>query len=455
MIGAYELVSIVLSIFILWGIRMMSSPKTAVRGNQIGAGAMLLAVIVVLVYNKIIDTPILWLAIIIGGSIGYFIAKRVKMIQMPQLVALLNGLGGGASSLVALVEIFERYGKMPTFGQFTSLLALIVGSITFSGSLIAAGKLDRRISQRPVIIQGHSLISNSILAILVLIAILGSVIRIFGIKILAVLAVILSLGYGIMFAIRIGGADMPITISLLNSCSGLAGAICGFTLGDPLLVAVGAIVGASGIILTQIMCKAINRSLLDILKGTNLEDNKRTHPEVKPESKEQPKSIKRSPEDILKDAEKVILVPGYGMAVAQAQTQVKALYDTLESQGKEVKFAIHPVAGRMPGHMNVLLAEVDIPYDKLREMDNINPEFSKTDVAIIIGACDVVNPAANTAEGTPIYGMPVLKVEEAKDVIVCNLDTKPGYSGVENSLYTMPNVHLILGNAAETLKQLM
>ncbi|MDD4569271.1 MAG: NAD(P)(+) transhydrogenase (Re/Si-specific) subunit beta [Tepidanaerobacteraceae bacterium] len=459
MIGTYEVVSIVLSILVLMGIKMMSSPKTAVQGNRLGAVAMLVAIVVVLAYNGIMDVPLLWLAIFVGGVSGYIIAKRVKMIQMPQMVALLNGFGGGASALVALVEIFEKYSEMMMFSRITSQLALVVGGITLSGSLIAAGKLDRRISQRPVILAAHSQISNMLLLIMGVMVIIASVANISGIVLLSIITTILSLTYGVFFAIRVGGADMPITISLLNSFSGLAGAICGFTIGDPLLVAVGAIVGASGLILTQIMCGAMNRSLIDILSGSYLKSNgakKKTVAKEKFVDKEETSEIpKKSPAELLKEAKKVIIVPGYGMAIAQAQSQVKALYDTLESQGKEVKFAIHPVAGRMPGHMNVLLAEVDVPYDKLCEMDAINPEFSETDVAIVVGACDVVNPAANTAEGTPIYGMPVLKVEEVKDVIVCNLDTKPGYSGVDNSLYELPNVDLMLGNAVETVKELV
>jgi NAD(P) transhydrogenase subunit beta len=261
---------------------------------------------------------------------------------------------------------------------------------------------------------------------------------------------------------------MPITISLLNSCSGLAGSICGLTIADPLLVSIGAIVGASGIILTGIMCRSMNRPLLEVLNGSavliiNCDD------ELCAESPQEKKQLgkhmqaessceeqrSQSAVDILKQAKKVIIVPGYGMALAQAQWQVRILLDVLEAQGKDVQFAIHPVAGRMPGHMNVLLAEVDIPYDQLQEMDDVNPEFKDTDVAVVIGACDVVNPAAITAEGTPIYGMPILRVDEARQVIVCNIDTKPGYSGVENSLYNQSSVHLLLGNAAETLEQLI
>lgn len=461
MIGTYEIVSIILSILVLTGIKLMSSPQTAVQGNRIGAVAMLAAIIAVLMYNGIIDVPLLWIAIFVGGAIGYIMAKRVKMIQMPQMVALLNGFGGGASALVALVEIFERYQGMTFSGRLSSQLALVVGAITLSGSLIAAGKLDRRISQQPVILIHHNWISNTVLLITGLLLIVASVISVSGIIFVSLVIAALAIVYGVLFAIRIGGADMPITISLLNSLSGLAGAICGFTIGDLSLVAIGAIVGASGLILTQIMCRAMNRSLIDILSGSGLNSKndykkitakKEKAVDIK-ESREV--VVKKSPQEILKAASKVIIVPGYGMAVAQAQDQVKVLYDTLESQGKEVKFAIHPVAGRMPGHMNVLLAEVGVPYDKLYEMDVINLEFAETDVVIVVGACDVVNPAASTAEGTPIYGMPVLKVEEAKNVIVCNLDTEPGYSGVENPLYELPHVHLLLGNAAETIEKLV
>ncbi len=457
MIGTYEIFSIILSALILAGIKLMSSPKTAVRGNQIGAVAMLAAIIIVLAYNQIIDMPLLWLAIFTGGVLGYIIAMRVKMIQMPQMVALLNGLGGGASALVALIETFERHQNMILFDRLTSQLALIVGAVTLSGSLVAAAKLDRRISQRPVLLPNHSQIANMVLLITGLLVIVASFTNISGIIYVAIVTAILALAYGVLFAIRVGGADMPITISLLNSFSGLAGAICGLTIADPLLVAVGAIVGASGLILTQIMCNAMNRTLVEVLSGSYL-NSRNQKQKIEAAEKilqdETSEIVKRSPAELLGQAKKVIIVPGYGMAIGQAQSQVKSLYDTLESQGKEVKFAIHPVAGRMPGHMNVLLAEVDVPYDKLYEMDAINSEFATTDVAIVVGACDVVNPAANTAEGTPIYGMPILNVKEAKNVIVCNLDTKPGYSGVDNSLYDMPNVHLLLGNAAETVKKI-
>lgn len=457
--SGYEIFSLSLSIVILIGIKLMSSPKTAMQGNRLGAIAMLAAIVLVLVYNEIISLPILWIAMVLGGIIGYVLAVKVAMIQMPQMVSLLNGLGGGASALVALVLIFDGNAQTGFFSQFSSQLALAVGGVTFSGSLIAAAKLDRRLHQQPITFKGHSFFTLTCLVILVLLIIVGAIVVNFeSITTITLIILLLSLAYGILFAIRVGGADMPITISLLNSYSGLAAAICGWAIAEPLLVSVGAIVGASGIILTQIMCKAMNRPLSDVLNGSTLtavsnngQDKVQTEKSLQqPEVEEQ----EMDPVCLLKNSKKVIVVPGYGMALAQAQHQVKRLADILEAEGKDVSFAIHPVAGRMPGHMNVLLAEVDIPYEKLKEMDEVNPEFIETDVAIVIGACDVVNPAAISAEGTPIYGMPILRVDEAKNVIVCNLDTKPGYSGVENPLYQQPNVLLLLGNATETIEQL-
>ncbi|WP_091725810.1 NAD(P)(+) transhydrogenase (Re/Si-specific) subunit beta [Proteiniborus ethanoligenes] len=463
--GIYQVVSIVLSILILWGIRLMSSPKTARKGNTISASAMLIAIIAVMYYNGILTIPLLWGGMVLGGIIGGLLAKNVKMIQMPQMVALLNGLGGGASAFVALVEISEKYSAMPVFNRFAGLLALAIGGVTLSGSLIAAGKLDRKISQKPVSIPGGGMISTLIIVVLGALTIIGAILTDSLVLIIASVSLLISLVYGVIFALRVGGGDMPITISLLNSFSGLAASISGLTIGDPLLVSVGAIVGASGIILTQIMCRAMNRSLIDVLNGSSrskktvsVDKTEKAYDETEEKvveeinAKEAPRE--RTVEDIIEESQKVIIIPGYGMAVAQAQNQVKTLYDLLESKGKEVSFAIHPVAGRMPGHMNVLLAEVDIPYDKLKEMDDVNDEFKETDIAIVIGASDVVNPAANTAEGTPIYGMPVLKAEEAKHVIVFNLDNKPGYSGVENSLYKMEHVYMIMGNASETVNEL-
>ncbi|MGI6553612.1 MAG: NAD(P)(+) transhydrogenase (Re/Si-specific) subunit beta [Bacillota bacterium] len=456
--STYLFVSLIIAITVLYGIKLMSSPRTAVRGNLLGALSMFVAVMLVLYYNQILSTGLLWISMAIGASIGYWMAMKVAMIQMPQMVALLNGLGGGASMLVALVVIFESYTQLNLFNRASGQLALIVGGLTLSGSIVAAGKLHRLFNQKPIILRSHSLIISIVLTSMGLLAILATWYPAGTPFVLSVLVTLLSLFFGVLFTLRVGGADMPVTISLLNSFSGLAGAICGFAINDPLLVAIGAIVGAAGLILTQIMCRAMHRSLAEILTGRTVLN------QVSPQKREalDPSSLEKEAEEsteektarFLKEAEKVIIVPGYGMALAQAQTEVKRLFDLLEAQGKDVKFAIHPVAGRMPGHMNVLLAEVDVPYDKLFEMDAINHEFKETDVAIVVGACDVVNPAAISAEGTPIYGMPILRVDEAKHVIVCNLDTKPGYSGVDNPLYEQPQVTLLLGDAAQTIRQL-
>lgn len=457
----YIIISIVLAALVLLGIKLMSSPRTAVLGNQLSAFSMFAAVLLVLWANDILSTPLLWIAIAIGSVAGYLIGVKATMIQMPQMVALLNGLGGGASALVAAAEIIDNYGSMSTFSQISSQLALVVGGVTLSGSLIAAAKLDRRMSQRPVRLPGHGLLANG--SIIAMIALAAATLQPGApILSLSLFVLLLSLFYGYLFAVRVGGADMPITISLLNSLSGVAGAIVGFTIGEPLLVAVGAIVGASGLILTQIMCKAMNRSLASVLSGATGKPSAAKPQAAPAKTTAQPAATepakveqKQSSGDILRAAKRVIIVPGYGMAIAQAQGHVKSLMDALTAAGTDVRFAIHPVAGRMPGHMNVLLAEVDVPYELMCEMDDINPDFPETDVAIVVGSCDVVNPAANTAEGTPIYGMPVLNVEQAKHVLVCNLDTKPGYSGVDNPLYEMPHVELLLGDAKESLDRLL
>ncbi len=449
----YGLILLALSGLILLGIRLMGSPRTAVRGNMLAALSMFAAVMLVLYTNGIVEVPLLWAAVATGAVIGYFLAVKVTMLKMPQVVALFNGCGGGASAMVALVEIMERAAVMDTFTRSASQLALVIGCFTLGGSLIAAAKLDGRISQRPVVIPGYKAVTGIMLTISLLLVLLFAA-NALPQYVLLMSGIVLGLALllGVFFALRVGGADMPITISLLNSFSGLAGAITGFTVSEPLLVAVGAIVGASGLILTRIMCSAMNRSLGDVLTGASLLRNQTQDKQPCAEIKSG--ETGKSPAVMLKDAKKVIIVPGYGLAVAQAQSHVKKIMDLLEKRGVEVKFAIHPVAGRMPGHMNVLLAEADVPYDKLFEMDEINPEFKDADAVLVVGACDVVNPAANTAEGTPIYGMPVLKVEEAKAVVVCNLDTRPGYSGVENPLYNMPHVCMLTGDATATLEGL-
>lgn len=476
----YIIICIALSVLILLGISMMSKVKTAKVGNLVSAASLLMGVIITLWHNEIISIVSIYVYILIGLIVGGFLAQRVKMIQMPQMVALLNGLGGFASALVgvlSLLGIGQTESKFPTFTNFTATLAIIIGLITLFGSLVAAGKLHKILPQKPVVWKKHTLILNTGILILFLTLLFTLFIEQFGDRELSI-ALILLIGIGISslfgyaFAIRVGGADMPITISLLNSLSGVAGAIAGLAIGDILLVSVGGIVGASGLFLTQIMCQSMNRKLMDILAGkTSVSTSTQNTPKLENEEMKQKETEKLNVEEkneekttktaadyatILKTAKSVIIVPGYGMALAQAQHLVRQLADKLENNGAEVKYAIHPVAGRMPGHMNVLLAEADVPYEKLYEMDTINDDFSTTDVTIVVGANDVLNPSARDAVDTPIYGMPVLNVDKCNEIFICNFDLTPGYSGVENPLYKRNDgVHLFLGDAKESLEKLI
>ncbi len=466
----YYVAAGILTVAVLVGISMMSRVETSVAGNAMGAVSMLLAIVLTLWYFGIFSFIELWAAMLVGLLIGILIAVKVKMIQMPQMVGLLNGFGGGASMLAGILTLIAAKPGETVFSLATAGLAIFVGSLTLTGSLVAAGKLHHLLPQRPIVLKKHPvwtaltlILSLVTVILLVFPAILAApVLK----AVLIILCALLSGAFGVIFAIRVGGADVPITISLLNSLSGVAGSIAGMAIADPLLVAVGGVVGASGLLLTQIMCRAMNRKLFDILLGkTSAAGKPAGRPKVPDPAGKETKGLPAaamSPGEScgcwLRDAERVIIVPGYGMALSQAQSTVKQLMTELEAAGKEVKFAIHPVAGRMPGHMNVLLAEVDIPYDKLYEMQDINDEFKDTDVAIVIGANDVINPAANTAEGTPIYGMPILDVEDAKKVIMCNFDKLPGYAGVDNPLYDEgreDHIALMLGDAKETLDAIM
>lgn len=452
----YYIICGCLSIIVMIGIAFMSKVKTAALGNAISAIATLGAIIVTLIKFDILSQTVALIIIgsfaVIGTVIGLILAVKVKMIQMPELVALLNGVGGGASALVGIAAYITT---TQVFASAVASLALAIGAMTLSGSLIAAAKLAKIMNGKPIIFKGHSLITNGSLLVLVAAVVLSVL---FPANIILIIAVsLVSLFFGYVFSIRVGGADMPITISLLNSLSGVAGAIAGMALGDVLLVVIGGIVGASGLLLTQIMCRAMNRSLISILFGkkSKTHSDNNSHVTSTSDQTTSRKSTYTTPSDMLKNAKKVIIVPGYGMALAQAQHLVKQLADKLTLNGAEVKFAIHPVAGRMPGHMNVLLAEADVPYEQLFELSDINDEFAAADATIVVGANDVLNPAANTAEGTPIYGMPILNVVNCENIIICNYDTKPGYAGVNNPLYTRTDVCLLLGNAAETLKTLI
>ena len=484
----YLVLSAVLICLVMGGIYLMSKVKLSRVGNGLSAVAMLAGIILVLVYNGVFDFAgnsrpqallCIWIIVAgltVGAVIGWTLSKKVKMIQMPQMVALLNGLGGAASAFVGIISC-AMAGKSNAFGTdaftlITAALAVSVGMITLMGSLVAAGKLHRVLPQKPIVFKGHQVMTMCLLCLTLAVVVLFGVLVPVGVMdvrylwILLVVNVVVSALFGVLFSIRVGGADMPITISLLNSLSGVAGAIAGLALHDILLVAVGGIVGASGLILTQIMCKAINRKLLDILIGKTAKSKDAAAtpaPETAPNGKEtEPEPTQETEPEIaveiaddykaLREAKDVIIVPGYGMAIAQAQHLVKKLADTLVAKGAKVRYAIHPVAGRMPGHMNVLLCEADVDYEDLYEMSDIDGDFKTADCTIVVGANDVLNPAANTAKGTPIYGMPVLSVADCKEIYIFNYDTKPGYAGVDNPLYERSEgVHIFLGNAADTL----
>ena len=482
----FYILSGVLSAAVLAGLSMQSKVKTAVSGNLICVGVMGLAILLTLVNGGIraaLLNPYLWLAMAAGAAAGLFWASRVKMIGMPQVVALLNGIGGLASALVGAIELVRGGGTV--FAAITAALALVIGGVTASGSLIAALKLSRRIDGKPKSLPHHDTVTFVLLAACAL----GILLAAFGMAGAAV--AVCAAGavlFGLAFALRVGGADMPVAISLLNSLSGVAGAIAGMAILNVLLVAIGGIVGSSGLLLTQIMCRAMNRDLKDILLGRTVkaapaekaeepapavpeeeggkteeagetcEDAAETEAGETAEAGEAPAEEPAAEEETfeLKDARDVIIVPGYGMALSQAQHKVYELAEKLKANGARVRFAIHPVAGRMPGHMNVLLAEADVDYDDLFQLDEINDDFRNADAVVVVGASDVMNPAAREAEGTPIYGMPILSVDEAPHVFVCNYDLKPGYAGVENPLYSRKTgVRLLLGDAKDSLDTLI
>ncbi|MBR5106886.1 MAG: NAD(P)(+) transhydrogenase (Re/Si-specific) subunit beta [Bacteroidales bacterium] len=488
------IISAILAVLVLAGISMMSKVRTAVAGNLLSAFAMLCGVVATLLFAGVVSVWTIYVSILIGALIGSLLAARVQMIQMPQTVALFNGLGGGASALVGLLSV---HGDT-AFVRFTALLAVAVGMVTLVGSLVAAGKLHRVLPQKPVVWKAHALCTLLFLVLTLAFVVAGAFVQGTALTVCLVGAFVFASLFGLWFSLRVGGADMPITISLLNSLSGVAGSIAGMAIGDVFLVAVGGIVGASGLLLTQIMCRAMNRKLMSILTGGTMTPPAPQTPVIEENVNEElirrimdlekkikeleamvadlearvkaldgqlnaapaaaPAPVEEAPTaaSVLSKAKDVIIVPGYGMALAQAQHQVRQLADKLESRGARVRFAIHPVAGRMPGHMNVLLAEADVDYEKLYEMDAINDDFKNADAVVVIGANDVLNPAARNAVGTPIYGMPVLNVDQAPEVIVCNFDLKPGYAGVENPIYTREKgVYLELGDAKETLMRLM
>ena len=444
------------AVLLIRGLSGLGSPKTAPRGNLTAAAGMLIAIVATLLMKGVVSYTVIIAGIIVGSTIGAVLALRIQMTAMPQMVALLNGLGGGASALVASAELlnYMREGSEPTGIVPTAIvLGILIGGITFTGSLIAFAKLQELMKGAPLVYAGQRFV-NAALGVGLLGA--GVMMVMTPLELNPFYVVLgLSLLLGVLLVIPIGGADMPVVISLLNSYSGLAACATGFVLGNSGLVISGSLVGASGIILTKIMCGAMNRSLTNVLFGAFGAVDKTT-PSAGSTDGRTAKGY--TPEDaavIFSNSRSCIVVPGYGMAVAQAQHAVRELADTLEEKGISVKFAIHPVAGRMPGHMNVLLAEADVPYDKLVPMDEINREFPETDVALVIGANDVVNPDARTDKGSPIYGMPILDVDRAQHVFVIKRSMNPGFAGVQNPLFFNDNTMMIFGDAKGTVLALV
>ena len=444
------------AVLLVLGMRALSSPKTAPRGNLTAAVGMLLAIVATLLNAGVVDYAVIFAGIVVGSAIGALLATRIQMTAMPQMVALLNGFGGGASTLVAMAELlkYTRSGVEPTgIIPIAIVLSALIGAVTFTGSVIAFAKLQELMRGAPLTYPGQQFVNGAlgIATLALVVALLMSPLELpYFWGILA-----LSLVLGVLLVIPIGGADMPVVISLLNSYSGLAAGATGFVLGNSALVIGGALVGASGLILTKIMCDAMNRSLANVLFGAF-----GAAEEGGPAAAGGPQGTAKgyTPEDaaiIFANARSAIVVPGYGMAVAQAQHAVRELSDLLQKNGISVKFAIHPVAGRMPGHMNVLLAEADVPYEQLVDMDDINPEFPETDVALVIGANDVVNPQARTEKGSPIYGMPILDVDRAQHVFVIKRSMNPGFAGVQNPLFFFDNTMMIFGDAKGVVKALV
>jgi NAD(P) transhydrogenase subunit beta len=460
---------LIAAITFVLGLKGLSGPKTAVNGNRIAAAGMLLAVAATffdIEFQSYGTTGLIVTVagLLVGGSAGFYGARVVKMTAMPQMIALFNGAGGGAAALVSILELTRGLSAgLVTPGEtISSMLGLMIGAVSFSGSAIAFGKLQGLITPKAFKYAGQQFVTSLLFGGMVLLALLLTA-SVAGWVVVPQLAVmtgvaILALLFGIALVMPIGGADMPVVISLLNAFTGLAVAAAGFVLGNQLLIVAGTLVGASGTILTRLMSKAMNRSIANVLFGafgaapaggeagtaTRADDGRTVR-----------STTAEDAATLLAYARNVIVVPGYGLAVAQAQHNVRELADLLESRGVNVVYAIHPVAGRMPGHMNVLLAEANVPYEKLLDMDAVNPEFPRADVALVIGANDVTNPAARSTKGSPIYGMPILDVDKAQQIIVIKRSMKPGFAGIDNDLYLDPKTQMLFGDAKEAVAKLV
>jgi NAD(P) transhydrogenase subunit beta len=449
------------SLFIL-GIKGLNKPRTAVRGNLLAATGMLIAVLVTLLHKDIVTYEWIIGGFVLGAVVGSLLAIKVKMTAMPQLVALLNGFGGGASFAVAAAEYFKGLdaagvaGVLEAMsGQTTGMVAMIaigaavlIGSVTLTGSFIAFAKLQELIDGQPKGFPGMKFV-NLVLLVGSLVAI-GMLVHEPDQQMLFWSLVAAAAVLGVLLVMPIGGADMPVVIALLNSYSGLAAAAAGFVMGNSALIITGSLVGASGLILTNVMCKAMNRSLTNVLFGVMAEGGDAMDQDEVYGGKVRSASAEEIAM-ILEPAKRVVIVPGFGLAMAQAQHAVRDLADSLEARGCEVEYAIHPVAGRMPGHMNVLLAEAEVPYDKLKTMEEINPTFEETDVAIVLGANDVTNPMAREDKGSPIYGMPILNVDKARNVVVIKRSLSPGFAGLPNPLFANDNTLMLFGDAKQSV----
>jgi NAD(P) transhydrogenase subunit beta len=459
------LIYLIASVTFMIGLKMLSKPDTARKGNLIAAGGMVLAIFAtIFLYrdahgNSLHNLIWIFVALIIGTIVGWIMAKRVQMTSMPQMVSFFNGMGGACAALISIIEynhlmqLQETGSTVDSSAKIIVILAgLVIGSISFAGSIIAFGKLEGKINDYNL--PGQQVFNIGLLLSILVLSVLFYLGIVSG-SLWFYIILALSLMYGILFVFPIGGADMPVVISLLNSFTGVAAACGGFLYDNYVMLIGGILVGSAGTILTVAMCNAMNRSLLNVLVGNFGGGAASAGGTVGPTGGST-KEITRSDASILmKYAKKVVIVPGYGLAVAQAQHICHELESLLEDSGVEVKYAIHPVAGRMPGHMNVLLAESSVSYDKLVEMEDINPEFNTTDVVLVVGANDVVNPAAKTDPSSPIYGMPILEVEQAKNVIVMKRSMKAGYAGIDNALFYQPKTYMLFGDAKDTLTKLV
>ena len=446
---------LVAAVLFILGLKQLSSPKGARQGNQTAAVGMVIALLATLplLHFTTGGLAVTVLGIVIGAPLGAVSARRVKMTAMPQMVAAFNGVGGGAAALVAVSELLSQ-SSHPAFAiAFPSVLSIVIGGVSFAGSVLAFSKLQALLTGTPITYPGQQVV-NGLLA-LAIVAIAVAIIALASIPLYFVALLVLALVLGVAFVLPIGGADMPVVISLLNAFTGLAVAASGFVLGNFALIVAGTLVGASGTLLTKLMSDAMGRSLANVLFGAFGSVVAGPAGTASAEGRSVRSGSAEDVGTMLAYSRRVIIVPGYGLAVAQAQHAARELADELEKRGVEVEYAIHPVAGRMPGHMNVLLAEANVPYEQLKEMDEINGEFKFADVALVVGANDVVNPAAHNTPGSPIYGMPILNVEQAKNIVFMKRSMRPGFAGIDNELLYEPKTIMLFGDAKDSLTKLV